>query len=85
MKTKKLKDLPVGRKATIIRMSEEIPLKLLEMGMTEGAKIKNLGKIPGGGIYLYYINHTPVALDETLADKIEIEISPSESRAHEKI
>jgi len=69
-----LNQLKKGEKAIIKNFdSQEIPLKLLELGCLPGSDVKLLQIAPLGCPYYFIINDTRIALRKETAQQIEIE------------
>jgi ferrous iron transport protein A len=74
----KLSDLKKGQKAVILEVnSDEIPLKLLEMGCLPGNHVTLFQIAPLGDPLFFYINDSQVAIRKETADLIEIAIENS--------
>jgi len=76
----KLKQLSPGQEAIIRKCSKNIPLKLIEMGLTEGQKVRKIAHVPLGGADIYKVGNSLIAIDEQLSDEIEV-TQPSPSNA----
>jgi ferrous iron transport protein A len=72
----KLSDLNKGEKAKIIDVSsQEIPIKLLEMGCLPGNSVRLIQQAPFQGPIYIEINGSHVAIRKETAKLIEIELN----------
>lgn len=72
----KLSDLNKGEKAKIIDVSsQEIPIKLLEMGCLPGNSVRLIQEAPFQGPIYIEINGSHVAIRKETAKLIEIELN----------
>lgn len=72
----KLSDLKKGEKAKIVDVSsQEIPIKLLEMGCLPGNKVRLIQQAPFKGPIYLEINGSYVAIRKETARLIEIELN----------
>ena len=72
----KLSDLKKGEKAKIIDVSsQEIPIKLLEMGCLPGNSVRLIQEAPFQGPIYIEINGSHVAIRKETAKLIEIELN----------
>ena len=72
----KLSDLKKGEKAKIIDVSsQQIPIKLLEMGCLPGNSVKLIQQAPFQGPIYLEVNGSYVAIRKETAKLIQIEIS----------
>ena len=74
----KLSQLKKGEKGIILEVnSDEIPLKLLEMGCLPGNLVSLFQIAPLGDPLFFYINDSRVAIRKETADNIEIALENS--------
>tara|TARA_B100001741_G_C15947310_1_gene322991 strand:- start:182 stop:406 length:225 start_codon:yes stop_codon:yes gene_type:complete len=72
----KLSDLNKGEKAKILDVSsQEIPIKLLEMGCLPGNSVRLIQQAPFQGPIYIEINGSHVAIRKETAKLIEIELN----------
>ena len=72
----KLSDLNKGEKARILDVSsQEIPIKLLEMGCLPGNSVRLIQEAPFQGPIYIEINGSHVAIRKETAKLIEIELN----------
>ena len=72
----KLSDLNKGEKAKIVDVSsQEIPIKLLEMGCLPGNSVRLIQEAPFQGPIYIEINGSHVAIRKETAKLIEIELN----------
>ena len=72
----KLSDLNKGEKARILDVSsQEIPIKLLEMGCLPGNSVRLIQQAPFQGPIYIEINGSHVAIRKETAKLIEIELN----------
>ncbi len=77
-----LQNLPLSQSAVVIDFnSDNVPLKLIEMGLIAGAEVKLIQIAPLGDPYLFEISGSYVAIRKELA--AQIEVSEVISQSHE--
>jgi ferrous iron transport protein A len=70
-----LERLPVGAKATILRVEGDDPIamRLMEMGLIDGTPIRVLGEAPFGDPREYLVSGARISLRATEARRIAVE------------
>ena len=70
----RLANLTVGQQARVVRVegSDEISLRLLEMGLTPGATVKCLGRAPLGDPLEFEVRGYRLSVRKSEAERVEI-------------
>jgi len=74
-----LVDLPQGQMARVVKVmgSDEIALRLLEMGLTPGAEIRLIGRAPLGDPLEFEVRGYRLSIRKSEAARVEIETGSS--------
>lgn len=83
---KKLHEIPLNEEVLVKRLDDSgrnIALRLMDIGMVPGAKIKCTMRSPLGDPSAYLIKGSIIALRKCDADIVTVETSPENSLQHE--